>query len=98
MRKNQFVEIKVLDVKTLWEKVRVLRGEISELVIDKNMNKLKDLKSISKKKKDLAQTMTVIRQKQLLESLENKIKSTSPEKKDTVVSSKKTVVKKKGSK
>ena len=39
----------------------------------KNRNVLKDLKSISKKKKDISQVLTVIKQKQLLAQLEPKI-------------------------
>ena len=52
------------------EKVRTLKGEIAELILDKNMNKLKDIKSIGKKKRDIAQILTVVRQKQMLEELE----------------------------
>jgi ribosomal protein L29 len=70
MKRNDFNDIKRLDTKALLEKVRVLRGEMTDLIIDKNMNKLPDLKAISKKKKDVAQLLTVIKQKQLLEAFE----------------------------
>ncbi|MBI2022517.1 50S ribosomal protein L29 [Candidatus Daviesbacteria bacterium] len=69
MKKNDLMEVKKLDIKALIDKSKALKNEISELVLDKNMDKLKDLKVISKKRKDLAQTMTVIRQKQLIEKL-----------------------------
>ena len=64
------IETKVLDIKALKAKVKVLKEELSGLTMDKNINKLKDLKTISKKKKELAQTFTVLGQKQILENLE----------------------------
>ncbi len=70
MKRNDLTDTKTLDVKALKDKAKSLRGEIADLVLDKNMNSLKDLKSISKKRKDLAQTLTILRQKQLLEMLE----------------------------
>ncbi len=70
MKRNDFLEIKNLDEKTLLSKVLTLRGEIDELVLDKNMSKLKDLRAISKKRKDIAQILTVVKQKQLLEVME----------------------------
>jgi ribosomal protein L29 len=70
MKRNDFNEIKRLDTKALLEKVRVLRGELTDLFIDKNMNKLTDMKAVSKKKKEIAQILTVVKQKQLLEEFE----------------------------
>jgi ribosomal protein L29 len=70
MKRNDFNEIKRLDTKALLEKARVLRGELSDLILDKNMSKLADLKAISKKRKDIAQILTVVKQKQLLEQFE----------------------------
>lgn len=75
MKKNEFVQIKGLDLKELKTKASGLREEIANLVLDKNMKKLKDKKSIFKKKKDLAQVLTVVRQKELLIELENKKES-----------------------
>lgn len=72
MKKNEFAQIKNLDVKELKDKAKSLKGEIGKLTMEKNMKKLKDLKMISKKRKDLAQILTVVRQKQLLEELEPK--------------------------
>lgn len=77
MKTQEFAEVKKLDIKTLLERVKALRVEIIQGVMDKNMNKLKDLKTISKKKKNLAQVLTVLRQKQLLESLETKVENLS---------------------
>lgn len=73
MRKKDFLEIKNLDEKALIVKVKGLKVEIANLVIDKNMSKLKDLKIIFKKRRDLAQILTTLRQKQLLRELEAKV-------------------------
>ena len=70
MKRQDFMQRKGLDVKELGLKFKTLIGEIEELVLDKNMKKLKDLKAISKKKKEIAQILTVIKQKSLLEQLE----------------------------
>lgn len=70
MKKNDLIKIKGLDLKELRGKIKTLKMEIANLVLDKNMKKMKDLKAIFKKRKDLAQILTVIRQKQLLLQLE----------------------------
>lgn len=75
MKKQEFVQIKGLDLKELKVKAGVLRAEIANLTLDKNMKKLKDLKTISKKKKELAKVLTVIRQKELLIQLETEVES-----------------------
>lgn len=75
MKRQEFTQIKGLDMKELREKVRSLRKEIADLMMDKNMNKLKDKKIISKKRKDLAQILTIMRQKQLLSELESRVES-----------------------
>ena len=76
MKKNEFVQIKGLDVKELKEKAKTLKKEIANLYLDKNMKKMKDLKMISKKRKDLAQILTLVRQKELLAILEPKMEVT----------------------
>lgn len=70
MKKNEFFEIKKMDVKALKEKAKMIKKEISDLVIDKNMNKMPNLKSIKSKRNELAKTLTVLQQKQLMEALE----------------------------
>lgn len=72
MKKKDFIQIKGLDIKELENKKKALKTEIADLVMDKNMKKLKDLKVVSKKKKEIAQILTVIRQKELLATLESK--------------------------
>lgn len=72
MKKNDLAQIKGLEIKELREKAKAIKIEIADLIIDKNMKKSKDLKMISKKSKDLAQILTVLRQKELLSQLELK--------------------------
>lgn len=81
MKKNELTQIKGLSLKELSDKVKTIRKEIEEKVLDKNMKKLKDLKTVSKKRKDLAQVLTIIRQKQLLAELESEASIKSSEKK-----------------
>ena len=71
MRKNDLVEIKKMDIKQIEEKVKKTKSEIAALVIDKNMGKLANLKTIQSKRKDIAQMLTIIKQKQLLKELED---------------------------
>lgn len=73
MKKKEFIQIKGLDLKELNVKVTALRGEIANLTMDKNMKKLKDIKMISKKKKEVAQILTLIKQKTALLELESKV-------------------------
>ncbi len=70
MKKNEFVVIKGLDTKELRLKAKAFKKEIADLTMDKNMKKLKDLKSIDKKRKELARVLTVLNQKELLAKLE----------------------------
>lgn len=71
MKKTELIQIKGLDLKELKLKAGALRGEIANLTLDKNMKKLKDLKTIYRKKKDLARVLTMIGQKELLMELES---------------------------
>lgn len=71
MKKNDLTEVKALDIKTIKERVKKTRDEIVQSIMEKKMSQLKDLKTISKKKKDLAQILTVLRQKELLSELES---------------------------
>lgn len=64
--------MKNLGIKDLVEKIRGLKKDIANLVMEKNMKKLKDLKMISKKRKETAQILTLLKNKQLLAQLEEK--------------------------
>lgn len=77
MKRNELTQIKLLDLKELRDKTKVIRQELANLLLDKNMKKLKNLKAISKKRKDAAQVLTVLRQKELLKRLETEISETS---------------------
>lgn len=77
MKKNELTQIKGLDIKELREKSKLLKKEITDLVMDKNMKKLKDVKVISKKRKDLAKVLTVLKQKEILSQLESNKKEVS---------------------
>lgn len=70
MKKNDLAEIKKMEDKALLEKVVKLKSELKGLILDKSMNKLSNLKQIKHKRKDLAQILTVFRQKELINELE----------------------------
>lgn len=72
MKKTELNSLKGLSIKELVDKVKLAKAEIAEAVFDKNMKKLKDLKSVAKKRKDLARILTILQQKQLLKELESK--------------------------
>lgn len=72
MKKNELKEIKSLEVKELLSKVNKTRQELIELKLDQ---KQKDKKAFFKKRKDIAQMLTILRQKQQIEEL--KVKSES---------------------
>lgn len=74
MKKSELSQIKGLSIKELVDKIKSLRKEIAEAIMDRNMKKLKDTKLVFKKRKELARVLTVLRQKQLLEKLESKAK------------------------
>lgn len=72
MKKNELVQIKSLDLNQLRQKAKSLKTDIGDLTLDK-FKKPKDVKIISKKKKDLAQVLTILRQKELLGELQSKV-------------------------
>jgi ribosomal protein L29 len=70
MKKNDLAELKNLDAKALFERVKKARTEMADLVMDKNMSTLKNLKQMRNKRKDLAQILTIHRQKEIIAQLE----------------------------
>lgn len=72
MKKNELNQLKNLNLKELMEKAGQVKKELADLLIDKNMRKLKDIKSFNKKRKESAQILTVIEQKMSLAKLESK--------------------------
>jgi ribosomal protein L29 len=75
MKKNEFIEIKKMDIKALKGKAKAIKKEIADFIIDKNMNKMPNLKSIKNKRNELSKTLTVLRQKELMEELEKQTKT-----------------------
>lgn len=70
MKRNDLVELKNLDATTLFDRVKKARVEMADLVMDKNMNTLKNLKQMKNKRRDLAQTLTILKQKEIIAQLE----------------------------
>ncbi|MBI4038289.1 50S ribosomal protein L29 [Candidatus Daviesbacteria bacterium] len=73
MKTNDFKKLKNLTMEEIKQKAQEAKKELAKLVMDKNMKKLKDVKAVSKKKKELAQLLTLGRQKQLLSELEPEV-------------------------
>lgn len=72
MKKNELAEIKKMDIKTIVEKIKKMNNELIDLAVDKAMAKLTNLKALKNKRKEMAQILTILRQKQLLQDLERK--------------------------
>lgn len=72
MKKNDLAEVKKMDIKSLQEKAKKGREELVHLQLDKGMKKLTNLKAVNVKRRDLARVLTVLKQKQVLEQLEDK--------------------------
>ncbi len=73
-------EIKVLDITALIARAKALKMEINDLVLDANINKIKDLKSINKKRKEMARVLTSMAQKKLIALLEPKTEAVEEKK------------------
>jgi len=83
MKKTELTETKTISAEELIKKVTLLKGELADLILEKQMGKLKNKKSVFKKRKDLSQIMTILRQKQLLSELElNNVNDKSTNKKE----------------
>ena len=70
MKKSNLQDIKILSLKVLSDKVKQAQKDVADLILDKNTKKLKDVKVIFKKRKEIAKIMTIIKQKQLVGELE----------------------------
>lgn len=69
MKKIELAEIKKMDGKLITERVKKAQAELADLTMDKNMKKQANLKTLKNKRRDIAQMLTILRQKQILESL-----------------------------
>ncbi len=72
MKKTAILEIKKMETKPLLGKIKNAQKEILGLILDKSTGKVTNVKIIKNKRRDLAQMMTVLRQKQILAELEKK--------------------------
>lgn len=72
MKKNELAEIKKMDTKAIKEKVLASEKEVAKLIMEKNMGKLSNVKTIKQKRRDIAQILTVLRQKELVKNLEER--------------------------
>lgn len=91
MKRVDLTEIKNLTEGEIFKKVVIAREELVDLSLDKNMGKLKDIKAVVKKRRDIAQMLTILRQKQLLGEVESRVKYLESSEE---VKSKKEIVKK----
>lgn len=73
MKKQALAEIKKIDIQALKRRVQHSEIELQKLVLDKSINKLTDVKTLTRKRKDIAQIATILRQKELLNQLEEQI-------------------------
>lgn len=89
MKRNDLQELKKLDEKALLAKVLELKADLANLVMDKQMSKLTDLKAPIKMKRDIARYLTIFRQKQLVrEYTENEVVTVVVEKPEIKVEKK----------
>ncbi len=70
MKKNDKQELFSRDIKTLRVDLLKVRGEALQLTIDNSQFKLKNTKSISTKRKEIARILTAIKEKELSKKLE----------------------------
>lgn len=76
---NKKTDLKTMDIKSLRAQAKTLKMELAENILSKNMNQMKDKKTIFRNKKLLAQTLTILRQKELIEML-SKVENAEVEK------------------
>lgn len=73
MKKQALAEIKKMDIQGIKERIKYSDEEMQKLVLDKSINKLTDVKVLTRSRKDIAQISTILRQKELLNQLEERI-------------------------
>lgn len=70
MKRNDLNEVKKQDLKGLDSKLNDLRSELIDLTMQKTLGKLTNLGQVKSKRREIAQVLTVLRQKELLTKLE----------------------------
>lgn len=74
MKKQQLKDLRNKSVKDLTVSLSNLKKEVANLKINHQLGKLKNVRSISGKKRDIAQTFTVLNQKLNIENITSKKK------------------------
>lgn len=71
MKRTDLKEIKNLEIKDLIVKLKGAKNDLAGIVIEKSQSVKgsKDVKKFFKKRKDIAQMLTILRQKEMLEQL-----------------------------
>jgi large subunit ribosomal protein L29 len=69
MKKQQLNEIKNKSIKDLKTLVNSLKKEIANLNMDLKLGKLKNVRAISAKRKDVAQVLTIVNQNAAMEKI-----------------------------
>lgn len=73
MKRNELAEIKKIEITALRAKITKAQKEIADLILNKKINKIKNLKIIKSKRKEIAQMLTILKQRELVQQLEAKI-------------------------
>lgn len=71
MKKTEIEALRKMDIKALNQKARDLRGQIADLIMDRNTSKLSDKKAVVKKRRERAVILTILGQKQMVSQLES---------------------------
>ncbi|OGE15022.1 50S ribosomal protein L29 [Candidatus Daviesbacteria bacterium RIFCSPHIGHO2_12_FULL_37_11] len=76
MKKTDLKGIKNMEIKDLVKKIKESKVDMAGLFIarEQGVKGSKDIKGIYKKRKDIAQMMTILRQKELVEELSKESK------------------------
>ncbi|MBM3283361.1 50S ribosomal protein L29 [Candidatus Gottesmanbacteria bacterium] len=68
MKKNQIAQLRLKSAEELKAMLSQGRNEIKKLLVEVKARKLKNTASVGQKKKDIAQILTFIREKELVSS------------------------------
>ena len=75
MKKQQLKDLRSKSLKDLTASLSALKKEVANMKINHQLGKLKNVRSISGKKRDIAQTLTLINQKLVIEKVNSNKKS-----------------------
>jgi len=86
VKRTEFKELKNLSVDDLAKKIIEVKKELADLVMDRHTSNGKgsgNLRVVFMKRKDVARMLTIVRQKQLLGEVEEKVKIQNSKVKNT---------------